>query len=359
MRALEYLMATSPVDALVAVFSIPDVASHVLWEYWIAGDDDIAQSPQLKEMKAAYVTIWRDVDEAVGQVLEYLASDGNAMVVSDHGFGSSHGVFHVNQWLLEAGYLVRKSEGRSRGNQIREWLIKMTTPFLGGLYKRILGSKAHQLLRASILREIDLKQSRAFALDSSDACGGIYINRHFARESDLNEEAFVRKMSARLKKDLLAFGESEGLAISVYSARELYSGEKVDLAPELLLNVEDGACSVSYRFEHPIYADRRHHPMKSGTHRLNGILLAAGSKVKPGVVEGASLQDIAPTFLSLSDAPIPTDCDGQVLADLIKPEHLPEPSTIEGTETETFAVDEEEEDIEAVLQRLADLGYLD
>lgn len=53
----------------------------------------------------------------------------------------------------------------------------------------------------------------------------------------------------------------------------------------------------------------------SGTHRLNGILLAWGEAIRSGVVlEGARLYDLAPTILHLMDVPIPPAMDGRVLS---------------------------------------------
>jgi predicted AlkP superfamily phosphohydrolase/phosphomutase len=357
--AMEHLLSTRPVDALVIVFMISDIASHTMWRYWAEPDPS---DPEHEAMREAYISIWEALDDAVGRVLSYLSEDGHALIISDHGFGDSHGVLHVNQWLEQAGYLVRKESTLSVGNQLREWLVRLTTPILGPLYRRLEGSKIQQVLRASILREIDLEQSRAFVLDSSDGGGGIYVNRLYARRHGLDEETFVRDISMQLQQELHAWGERRNLDIQLYRAEDIYRGEKASLAPELTLGVNNYRCSVSYRFEEPIYADRQHHPMKSGTHRRNGILLATGPTIMAGQIGDVLLQDIAPTLLHLAGIPIPADVDGRVLAELLRPEqrNSEDASPVyAGVAPNVTGAKQDEEEMSVVLQRLADLGYLE
>ncbi len=58
----------------------------------------------------------------------------------------------------------------------------------------------------------------------------------------------------------------------------------------------------------------------SGTHRLNGIFMAYGSKIQPGVeIEGASLVDLAPTILRLMNEPDVEAMDGRVLHEIARP----------------------------------------
>jgi predicted AlkP superfamily phosphohydrolase/phosphomutase len=361
--AVEHLLETDPVDALTIVFSASDVASHTLWKYWETAIDEQHRDSRAQELREDYVAIWRELDEAVGRLLQLLAPGGHVLVVSDHGFGPSHGVFRTNEWLSQNGYLVRQRGRSSVSNSARRWLTEKSAPYLGSVYKRLLGSRVHDVLRASVLREIDVTESRAFALDTSDACGGIFVNRQYARLRGLDEEEFVSQTSAELRDQLRAFGGEGRPKIEVFLASELYWGEKAPLAPELVLVVDDYRCSVSHRFGEPIYDDVPHHPMKSGTHRLEGILIAHGPRVRPGRFRGGQLQDVAPTLLRLADVGIPASADGSVL-DLM----LTDVPAVDGSDgarlpaAHPIAVtvpDDAEEDMGVVLERLRNLGYLD
>ena len=363
--ALDHLLATRPVDVLVVVFAMSDVASHALWKYWETNSQTATPDPSFQALREGYTSVWQALDRAVGHVLQHLAPGGNALILSDHGFGPSHGVFHINEWLQHAGYLVRQVSATRWTNRMRDWLFHTTRPLLHSVYRKMLGSAAHQFLRASVLREIDLIDSRALALENSDGCGAIYVNREYARARGLDEDDFVRNTSLQLRDDLLAWGQANNLQMQVYLGRELYSGDKICLAPEIMLVVENHRCSVSYRLDQPIYADRPHHPMKSGTHRMDGILIATGPKIRRGRLQGARLHDIAPTLLHLAGAAIPKSIDGRVLTELLRAEFRPSSAPIEPSPEPSPArpiqlgLEDEDEDIEIVLKRLSGLGYLD
>jgi predicted AlkP superfamily phosphohydrolase/phosphomutase len=359
LAAIEYLLQKDPVDVLMAVFIVSDVASHTLWRF-IQSDNGASQDPLARLLRDEYISIWEELDAAVGRVLEYLDPEGHAVLISDHGFGTSHGVFHVNYWLKQHGYLAHKTASRSSGNRLREWLMTAAKPLFNPLFRALEGSKAHQVLRASLLREIDLDETQAFALENSDGYGGIYINRQYARQRGLDEAEFVEQTSRRLKEDLCQPDAVPGVSLEVYRSGEIYFGEKAHLAPEIILIVNEGECSVSYRIEPPVYADRPHHPMKSGTHRMNGIFIAAGPQVSGKPVEGANLQDLAPTLLYLLEAPPDPGMDGRVLAEVFKPEFISQAALAGGAvEVVPQTGDEDEEDVGAMMQRLKDLGYLD
>ncbi|MDQ4077544.1 MAG: alkaline phosphatase family protein [Chloroflexota bacterium] len=361
--ALEHLLRTRPVDLLAAVFTVSDVASHTLWRFWDNSDPGWDQHPHHEEMRQAFIAIWQSLDAAVGRILDHLAPDGHVLVVSDHGFGPSYGVFHVNHWLEQAGYLVRNnSRLGAGGNRIREWLLKKTAPLLNPLFRKLEGSKAHHALRASLLREIDLSRSKAFTLENSDSCGMIYINRQYARLHGIPEEAFVRDTRQQLTQELHALAQIEDLDIQLFTGEELYHGEKAKLAPDILLIVDNLRCSVSPRLEGPVYADRPHHPLKSGTHRMDGILIAAGPQISRGEIQVADLQDIAPTLLHLANVPtsLTAEMDGHMLTELLKPDSRSPLATNSNLQaaSPTHQIEANEEEESIVLQRLADLGYL-
>lgn len=358
--AVEYLLDSEPVDGLTVVFQASDVASHTLWKYWEAAPETWQADPVWAERREGYISIWRALDDAVGRLLGRLSEDGHVLVVSDHGFGPSHGVFRTNQWLEEHGYLVRRRHRGMRTNAARRWLTEKTAPYLGPVYKRLLGSRVHDLLRASVLREIDVARSKAFALDTSDACGGVFVNREFARLHGIDEEAFVERTAAELQHELCTDGIEGGPKVEAFLTSELYSGDKAALAPELVLVVDDYRCSVSHRFGEPVYADVAHHPMKSGTHRLDGILIAGGPRVRPGRFAGGRLQDIAPTLLHLAGLGVPAGLDGRVLHELLDEAPVAGANGSSGMQPISVSVPEaEEEDMELVLERLRNLGYLE
>jgi arylsulfatase A-like enzyme len=96
----------------------------------------------------------------------------------------------------------------------------------------------------------------------------------------------------------------------------------------------------------------------SSSHRMNGILIAAGPAIQRGAqIQGASLTDLAPTILYLLGLPIPPDLDGRVLTEVLVDSRPVEyggiaasgPGALEGYS---------DEEAEQVTERLRDLGYI-
>ena len=100
----------------------------------------------------------------------------------------------------------------------------------------------------------------------------------------------------------------------------------------------------------------------NGSHRVEGILVARGPMIRPGVeIRGASLLDLTPTVLRLAGIPVPEDMDGETLSGLLarrtgEPgrrvasyETLIEPQVVS---LETMPIDEE------YRERLRALGYV-
>jgi predicted AlkP superfamily phosphohydrolase/phosphomutase len=104
----------------------------------------------------------------------------------------------------------------------------------------------------------------------------------------------------------------------ILRAREVYDGPYTERAPDLVFFTRD----MSYKamglsdFSSPHVFDSVYGT--TGHHRMNGLLICRG----PGVIkegewlEGARIEDLAPTILYAMGQPIPSEMDGRVLSDL-------------------------------------------
>jgi len=102
--------------------------------------------------------------------------------------------------------------------------------------------------------------------------------------------------------------------------------------------LNDGICSVTPGRDAPTYVARHHHPVKSGTHRVEGMLIARGPGIKVGRVEGARIQDIAPTLLHLLGASADPGMDGRVLLEALDTEHTGAGRTLWGPSGESLFI---------------------
>ena len=100
------------------------------------------------------------------------------------------------------------------------------------------------------------------------------------------------------------------IAKKVYQKEEIYSGEFLNKAPDLIIDQGEGThISGAIGFKDVFEAPRKW----MGENQRVGIFLAAGPSFAPGKLERADILDIAPTILQIFGLPIPEDYDGKPL----------------------------------------------
>jgi hypothetical protein len=146
----------------------------------------------------------------------------------------------------------------------------------------------------------------------------------------------------------------------VKRCEEVYSGRKLELAPDIVW-VPSPDCLPTNHFRGEISSKTSY--LTPGAHwgSRRGLLMAIGPDIKAGGVPVASMLDVAPTAYALLSIPIPSDLDGRVLEELMRPESLEDlhiargPTSIKGERTEM----EEDTDESEIRSRLRALGYVE
>lgn len=360
--ALEHLMRTRPVELLVAVLGVTDMLSHTTW-HLVDSDHPLYDA----ELSAQYIQLvhdlWNRVDAVIGLLHETVQPDGHLLIISDHGFGSSYGVFNTNTWLEQNGFLVRQNGSGSLSNSVRAFLVAHLAGVLAPLFKKLQGTSLHHAFRESILREIDLETSKAFALETTDVTGMIFVNRYVARARNIDESAFVENTKTELQNALTSYAERINLHIKISRPEEIYDGKLVPLAPDLLFSVDDGRVSASYQLASSVYEERLHLPMKTGNHRREGVFAGAGPALRVGAeLPPSEILDVAPTVYHLLGLPVPADLDGHVILDALLEHHrdvrfIPRSDNIGADGAHAPEADLAE--AEVMKRHLKELGYLE
>jgi len=100
----------------------------------------------------------------------------------------------------------------------------------------------------------------------------------------------------------------------------------------------------------------------TGSHRMNGILIASGGPIKQEFSTAASnILDVAPTLLYLYGQGIPEDMDGRVLTEMIEDDFIrsnPIRRSSDESDTECEAADISPEESDEIIERLKALGYV-
>jgi predicted AlkP superfamily phosphohydrolase/phosphomutase len=221
-----------------------------------------------------------------------------------------------------------------------------------------------------------LDWARTTAYATTPSSNGIHIVR--AAEpgapgvAAADYERFRAELAARLR-GVTDPATGQPIVTGIWTREEAFDGPRGELAPDLTLALRDGGL-VSI-LPAPDGVPLRPRPRPSGAHRPEGIFIAAGPAIRPGIcVPELSILDVAPTLLYSLSLPIPCDLEGTVPDEILKPDQLRaqpvQHSAPDATapQTEPVAVTPQPEAVHPVLDaegeatilaRLRALGYVE
>lgn len=353
-----HLIETEQPECTVFVFGATDPLQHQFWHIFTADTDTTG-------LKAHLDSFYRAVDQGIAKLLSQFDEHTLVLVMSDHGFGPLRGFIHLNNWLLEKGYLKLKSDALTRFRRlIHKWgytpenLYRMARRMGLDMRRRLNQGRVYSVTRRAFLsfENVDWEQTTAYSLGH---IGQVYIPDQRGRTV-----AAYEKFRANLANDLLAMTHpttGERLIHQVYTREELYHGRYAESAPDLVLEptgYQHVAFGESEFASNQIVGPSLH----TGHHRLEGILIAAGAGVKQGgSLNSASITDLAPTILYALDLSIPHGMDGQPILEAFDPALLAQMPAhygdgLQGEAAANNAAYSPEEE-KLVLKRLKDLGY--
>jgi predicted AlkP superfamily phosphohydrolase/phosphomutase len=331
-ETLDYLRSREAWDFAMVVFNGTDTISHAMWKY-------MDKTHPLHDPAAAlkYGNAIRDyytyLDGKLARYVDELPDDTTLVVMSDHGFGPFHKFIHVNNWLLQEGYMatnrgaltgLKKSMFRHGFSPMNVYDTMMRFG-LGALKREVVRGQGQGLLKTLFLsfEDIDWSRTQAYSLGN---VGQVYLNV-VGREPQgcvqpgADYERVRDEIMAKLQT--LRDPETGELVVeSIYRREELYHGDFLEKAADIVFlprRLEYFGFG-EYEFgSHKIIESMRRGI--SGTHRMNGIFMAYGAAIQPGTVaENASLYDLAPTILRLMDEPVVEQMDGRVLNEVLTPD---------------------------------------
>ena len=374
-KALDYLLEGQDWDLVLYVSMAIDGSSHHFWKHTDPQhpDHDPATAVQFGDTMRQ---IYQMEDERIGQIMKHLRPDDLLLIVSDHGSTPCYRHIAVNLWLIEQGYLVLKTQPKSGTGSL-------LSPFIQSIMQLYRNSDAIRhfarrfkdtaLRDAVVTTHFRQKTGGRIPFDALDIDWGrtsayylgddrLYINLA-GREPQGRIQPGVEyeNLRSQLIADLMACTEPESgktLFAAVHRREEIYRGPYMDQAPDLILVPGDDHWSLGGAVGAQVI-DR---PVVSGKHHPEGVFVAWGAGVLPGIETSASIYDIAPTVLHVLGLPIPENSDGMVQLSWFRSDSATSlrPIQIKVTSKRDTAVyelsDHEKAQIEA---QLRNLGYLD
>jgi len=308
-----YLITNKEWDALFLVFSVTDWMQHIIWRHIDENHPmyDPETSPRYKQ---EFIKFWQRIDRILGNIINTIPKDTIVFLVSDHGFGPNDQTFNLAKWLVMKGYMKRKKDPKKA---FKKYVYKTATLVAKTPLRKLFSAKTRKsvgnALRTSIVDEIDFEKSKVFCLGHTIPFGAIYINATDEKEREEIKVQLIRDLN-NISKDI-----GKDVSVQVYEPRKLYSGEKVDLLPDIIFTINNWRCVIiEDNFDRPLFEEKPFSTRHTGSHRLNGIFLAYGPGIKKGQRVDAKIYDVAPTILHIFGLPIPNAMDGRILMEIFE-----------------------------------------
>lgn len=312
-----------------------------------------SENPGGRYIERAYCCI----DLLVGKILDAITDfEAVSFLVSDHGFEEKVKAININTILANAGLLrPRTVRNDFEERAVRfgyEFLSRRTPKRLG----RILACALERLIPNLLTHRFDLppidsSRTRAYCY----SYGLISINLR-----DRNQDGIVGLSEARaISEQVIRVIESTNIdgsevRLSVLKSSEIYSGEKVSSAPDLVIVPLKGyyySCHLGKNiFDNQVL----------GEHGNDGIIAINGKGVEINkLIDGAKVWDVAATVLKCFGFDVPEQMDGTPRAFLKNlssfSNHTLLNSCRSSEESKWQAYTREEEEI--IANRLKAMGY--
>jgi len=281
-----------------------------------------------------------------GMLDELVPAAGNVFVISDHGMEPCRRRLHINNWLIEQGYMALEGSGGgssrpSASTRALETIKNAVVRY--GLVDYVPAT----LKRKSVVNLMDNTRHvseagvdwEATTAYMSEVYGGIDIIAE-------DREAVAAELTAGLES-------IEDPSMTVVDSHEIYHGPNIDNVPDLFLEFDDHVLPTNQ-----VGASSLTEPSTTGgKHSMDGMFAAAGPGIDPdGTLDGATVMDVTPTALHLLGLPIPEGVDGEVL-DVLRTDREPERRALD-IDIEKGRDRMTEAEREQVRENLEDIGYM-
>ncbi len=313
------LLARGPWDLLMQVFTETHCVGHQCWHLHDGRHPN--HDPTVFASTAGPLRqVYQAVDEALGELIAAAGAPA-VMVVVSHGMAHTIGSHRLlPETLSRLGFsrpVPRRLRPRDVAHAIARRLPAPADRMVGRWLDRP-GRPGHFTLPEI---GVDTRSSRCFVVPNGLAVSGIRLNLA-GREphGTVRPGPEAAALCDELEDALLAIRDEDtqaALVRRVLRTSDVYAGPKLDCLPDILVEWEDsGTVGTAVPGDRPASLIRatsnRTGPMqvindypRTGEHRGEGLLIAAGPGVLPGAELTASIFDVAPSITAAFGIDLP------------------------------------------------------
>ena len=352
-----------------------DRIQHELWH--VVDPSHPRHDPEeARQYRSRVVDYWKTVDESVAKMVDAAGPNANTLIVSDHGFGPLHKYCSFNVWLMQTGLLRLKRDTATLVKRLAfslgitpEMAFKLSRRVSAGNAKAKRGVTADRTARGKLnklflsFNNVDWTRTQVY---SKGNYGQLFVNlkgrEPYGTVEPGAEYERVRDDLIRRLKEIEDPATGKPLVGEVFKREELFRGKHVETAPDVcFLPADMRYISIgdmdftSNRFIVDAFGI-------SGGHRMHGIFVANGPRVRRGAaIPAAHITDLTPTMLHLLDQPVVDDMDGRVLEEILDPAFAaahPVRTVAASGGHEAASADLTADESNEIKERLRELGYL-
>jgi len=325
---LSYLISKNNWDFFLTFFSATAITQHYFWKDMQSGNN---------EYKDVIKTAYKSLDSAIARVCSTAGEGTTVFIISECGAGPLISGIQINTWLQKEGFLnYKNSNGASEKKLLsseKSFMRSKVSSFrknIQGYIPKSLFYFANKNLHwlkswiQSYLANSDINWNKTFAFSRGKE-GDIFINLKGRDPNGIVEKEHyenVRDQIINKLSSLIDPSTGKKAVNKIYKREELYNGPYSEFAPDLLIDWVDSAYmpTENDKNKDSIFVERWRENMNwptSGSHRINGILLAKGPGIaKNKRIENSGIIDMTPTWLHLLDLKILENFEGNVITEL-------------------------------------------
>ena len=323
------LLAEEPWDLMIGGVAETHWAGHFFWHFLEPDhpDHDPALATQFAD---AMLEVYQATDRVVGQLAE-AAGDAAFLVFSNTGMGPNYSGLHLVPQILEklgyAGTSAAAKRGWLPGARWGTQSVKRVEELVGTStierVKRLVPERTWDTWTRRLLNAgSGWSRSRAFSVPS-DYTANVRINLQGREPSGTvptgDYDAVCEDLTAAFE-ELVNPRTGKPAVSRVFKTRELYTGDRIDDLPDLLVRWTGDAAIEALHSPRFGAVSSRLGDKRSGAHQPFGYLLACGSAFNGAGAQlpDADIHDIATTICHVMGEPAAADLDGGILHDSLR-----------------------------------------
>lgn len=221
-------------DLVWATFSAGHFAGHFLWDMSQIVDGDAVAPAEQSMLGRTVEDVYEAVDRAIGEILDALDEDADAIVLSPIGMGPFTSRSDMLPELLDA-VLDGRADGAAAGSSIFRLRAAVPSSLRAAVARTLPARAVHELAARLYLQGVDWSRTRAIALPGEHN-GYVRLNVRGRERDGIVAPEEVDELLDELVEGLATFCDDDGQpAVAAVERPDVGKGAGAALLPDLVV----------------------------------------------------------------------------------------------------------------------------